>query len=149
LMIQACPMCSKWKDEPGLRIAELEMCYVLLNRDQFFTGYTFVVTKKHVTELFHLEKKERQMVIEEVNGVAAALYNLYGADKINYELLGNMSPHMHWHIIPRFRSDALWPRPVWSEQHPERDLTESEYAARTAHIRDHLRIYGEQTEWII
>ncbi len=147
--MQTCQMCSKWNDEPGLRIAELEMCYVLLNRDQFFPGYSFVVTKRHVTELFHLELKERQAVIEEVNAVAAALYNLYRPDKINCELLGNMVPHMHWHIIPRFRDDNLWPRPVWSEPHPERCLTESEYAARTTHIREHLKIYGEQTEWII
>lgn len=136
----SCPMCVKWADEPGLRIAELDLCYVLLNRDQFFTGYTFVVTKRHVTELFHLDKTMRYTVMEEVNRVADALYKLLRPDKINYELLGNMVPHMHWHIIPRFRDDCLWPRPVWSEPHAERILTAAEYAARTAQIREQLNL---------
>lgn len=133
-----CEMCRKWNDEPGLRIAELEQCYVLLNRDQFFPGYTFVVAKKHVTELFHLDREARQAVIEEVNLVAEALYKLFRADKINYELLGNMVPHMHWHLIPRYRDDTFWPKPVWSELHPEKYLTATEYDARRAQIREQL-----------
>jgi diadenosine tetraphosphate (Ap4A) HIT family hydrolase len=149
LIMQTCRMCAKWDEEPGLRIAELAMCYVLLNRDQFFPGYTFVVTKKHVTELFQLEKKAREAVMEEVNGVAAVLYNLFRPDKINYELLGNMVPHMHWHLIPRFRDDRLWPRPIWSEPHPEVCLTAEEYAERAGLIREQLRIYGEKNEWTI
>ncbi len=139
MTVISCPMCTKWDDEPGLRIAELDLCRVILNRDQFFTGYTFVVTRQHVTELFHLDKTSRDAVMEEVNRVAAALYKLLRPDKINYELLGNMVPHMHWHVIPRFRDDGLWPRPVWSEPHPERVLTAAEYDARTAQIRDILK----------
>jgi diadenosine tetraphosphate (Ap4A) HIT family hydrolase len=147
--METCPMCAKWKDEPGLRIAELDLCYVMLNRDQFFTGYTFVITKKHVTELFHLDKKARETVMEEVNMVAKALYNLFHPDKINYELLGNMVPHMHWHIVPRYRDDALWPRPIWAEPHSERSLTAGEYAARVQQIGEQLKAQGEQASWII
>ena len=47
-------------------------------------------------------------------------------DKVNYELLGNMVPHMHWHVVPRFRTDPLWPRPIWSEHHQEVILTAAE-----------------------
>src|SRR6266540_7019673 len=97
-----CLMCTKWNTEPELRIAELQHCFVMLNRDQAFPGYTFVFTKQHVTELFHLDRGMRGAVMEEVNAVAAALYRLFVPEKINYELLGNMVPHMHWHIVPRF-----------------------------------------------
>ncbi|ACM19758.1 histidine triad (HIT) family hydrolase [Geotalea daltonii FRC-32] len=126
-----CPMCSKWNDEPHLRVAELEHCLVMLNRDQFFPGYTFVFTRSHVTELFHLDRAARTAVMEEVSAVAATLYKLFQPAKINYELLGNMVPHMHWHIVPRFAEDPLWPRPIWSEPHQEIILGESEYAERT------------------
>jgi len=149
LIMETCSMCTKWNDEPGLRIAELDLCYVMLNRDQFFHGYTFVITKKHVKELFHLDKKTRETVMEEVNRVAETLYNLFQPDKINYELLGNMVPHMHWHIVPRFRDDALWPRPLWAEPHPERSLTATEYTERVEQIREQLNVQGEQTSWTI
>jgi diadenosine tetraphosphate (Ap4A) HIT family hydrolase len=128
-------MCTRWEDEPDLRVAELERCYVHLNRDQFFPGYTFVFTKEHVTELFHLDRETRTAVMEEVAAVAAALYKLFKPDKINYELLGNMVPHMHWHLVPRFRSDRLWPRPIWAEPHDELILTPAEYAERIQRIK--------------
>jgi diadenosine tetraphosphate (Ap4A) HIT family hydrolase len=133
-----CPMCTKWHDEPDLRIAELEQCYVMLNRDQFFPGYCFVFTKSHITELFHLEKEVRDAVMAEVSGVAAALYRTFAPAKINYELLGNMVPHMHWHVVPRFTADPLWPRPIWSEPHEPAELAAAEYAQRIAMIKNSL-----------
>ena len=134
----SCPMCSKWGAEPELRIAELEHSYVTLNRDQFFPGYCFVFAKHHVTELFHLEQPVRSGIMEEVNRVAAALHALFTPTKINYELLGNMVPHMHWHLVPRLTSDPLWPRPIWSEPHDPVELTPAEYAGRIALIRKTL-----------
>lgn len=135
----SCQMCTKWNDEPGLQIAELKNCYVTLNGDQFFPGYCLVFTKNHVTELFLLDAATRAAVIEEVNCVAAALYAAFHPTKINYELLGNMVPHMHWHIVPRFTSDPLWPRPIWSEPHEPVILSPAEYTARSNRIRDQLK----------
>lgn len=129
-------MCTKWLDEPDLRIAELEFCSVMLNRDQFFPGYTFVFPREHVTELFHLDRNFRSDLMEEVTAVAAALYRLFKPAKMNYELLGNMVPHMHWHLVPRFAADSLWPRPIWSEPHEPVLLTAEEYAERVVQIRD-------------
>ncbi|PLX75878.1 MAG: HIT family protein [Desulfuromonas sp.] len=134
-----CPMCRKWQDDADLQIAELEQCYVLLNRDQFFPGYCFVFTREHVTELFHLDVATRQAVIEEVNDVAAALAAVFKPAKMNYELLGNMLPHMHWHLVPRFTTEPLWPKPIWSEPHDEVQLTGAEYAERIELIKDKLR----------
>jgi diadenosine tetraphosphate (Ap4A) HIT family hydrolase len=130
-----CQMCTKWENEPDLRIVEMERCYVLLNRDQFFPGYTFVFTKDHVTELFRLDRESRSEVMEEVTSTAAALYSLFKPDKINYELLGNMVPHMHWHLVPRYRNDQLWPRPIWADPHEEVILSPAAYAERIEQIR--------------
>ncbi len=134
-----CQMCCKWNDDADLRIAELEQSYVLLNRDQFFPGYCFVFTKSHVTELFNLDKVVRQGVMEEVNSVAEALFTIFRPDKINYELLGNMVPHMHWHIVPRFTSDPLWPRPIWSDSHEPFTLSAAKYAERILAIQKAMR----------
>ncbi len=137
--MQTCPMCTKWHAEPDLRIVELEHCYAMLNRDQFFPGYTFVFTKSHVTELFHLDRQVRGAIMEEVTTAASALYNLFRPAKMNYELLGNMVPHMHWHLVPRFREERLWPRPIWSEPHDEVILTPAEFAERVDSIRKAIK----------
>jgi len=111
-----CPICSRWEEEKDLRIIELPHSYVILNRDQFFPGYTLLFTKYHATELFHLDRDARTALMEEVSSVAKALYTIYAPAKINYELLGNMVPHIHWHIVPRFSSEPLWPLPIWASQ---------------------------------
>ena len=136
--VAGCLMCRKWQEDVDLRIVEFDYCYVVLNRDQFFAGYVFVLTKAHVSELFHLGVESRQGIIEEVNRVAAALHRAFTPTKINYELLGNMVPHMHWHIVPRFSDDPLWPKPIWSEAHAEKLLLQQEYAERIALIRSAL-----------
>ena len=133
-----CPMCRKWRDDADLRIAELDCCRVVLNRDQFFTGYCLVFSRDHVTELFHLDVPARNALMDEVCRVAAAVHTVFAPAKLNYELLGNMVPHMHWHLVPRFTDDALWPRPIWSEPHPEKLLLAGEYAQRIGRIREAL-----------
>lgn len=133
-----CGMCSRWDDEIDLRITEFEHSYLILNRDQFFPGYCLLFAKQHVTELFHLEPAIRQGMLEEVSRTAAVLARLFKADKINYELLGNMVPHIHWHLVPRLASDPLWPRPIWAEPHQEQPLSAAAYQERCALIRRQL-----------
>ena len=140
-----CPICTKWADDPEQRVVELQHTLVSLNRDQFFPGYCFVYAKQHVTELFHLEDAVRDAVMAEVSAVAKALYIALRPDKINYELLGNMAPHMHWHIVPRFSSDPLWPRPHWSEPHQELHLSSQQYRERAELIRSQL---AKESPWI-
>jgi len=134
-----CPMCRRWEDDSDLRVAELEHSFVVLNRDQFFPGYTLLFTKQHVTELFHLDRTVRSGLMEEVSCVAEALFTLFRPDKINYELLGNMVPHIHWHLVPRHAGEPLWPRPIWSEPHNELPLSPEEYRERSESIRGVLR----------
>ena len=88
-------------------VKELETGYVVIGDHQHFYGYTLFLYKFHgdKTELFHLDKSERQKFMEEMTMVAQAVQNAFGAEKINYELLGNGEAHLHWHIYPRRTGD--------------------------------------------
>lgn len=136
--MNSCPMCLRWDADAGLRIVELKYSYVILNRDQFFPGYTLLFSKSHVTELFYLDREVRVGLMEEVSRVAKAVYEAFSPAKINYELLGNMVPHIHWHIVPRFASEPLWPRPIWAEPHDELLLAPDEYEKQVKKIRGAL-----------
>jgi diadenosine tetraphosphate (Ap4A) HIT family hydrolase len=137
-MDAACPMCRRWEDDSDLRVIMLEHSFVTLNRDQFFPGYCLLFTRSHMTELFHLTPETRAGLMEEVSAVAQALNSVFRPAKINYELLGNMVPHIHWHLVPRFAADPLWPRPIWAEPHAEVFLTPDEYQRRIRLIREAL-----------
>lgn len=106
-------------------IANLGLSNAYLHEDQFFPGWTVVVFQRHATELFHLAPTERFQLIEEVSLVAKILSEVYQAKKINYELLGNQLPHIHWHLVPRRADDPAPLEPVWRVRHDPILLTGS------------------------
>jgi len=133
-----CPACSReWPDE-AQRIVDCGSSVAYLHDDQFFPGWTFLVLKRHATELWQLDAAERATLIEEVTRVARAVGTAFGASKMNYELLGNQIAHIHWHLIPRGADDPAPRLPVWTVAHEPRRLPASEFAARIALIRSHL-----------
>jgi diadenosine tetraphosphate (Ap4A) HIT family hydrolase len=134
----ACPACAGQWPDAELRIADCGSTIAYLHDDQFFEGWTVLVLKRHATELWELEPDERARLIEEVSRVAEAVGRAFGAAKLNYELLGNVLPHIHWHLIPRRADDPSPKAPAWTVAHEPRRLEASATAERVARVRAHL-----------
>ena len=49
-----------------------------------------------------------------VFAVEGALRASLSPHKMNVASLGNLTPHLHWHVIPRFKDDPAFPKPVWA-----------------------------------
>jgi diadenosine tetraphosphate (Ap4A) HIT family hydrolase len=79
-----------------------------------FPGYCRVVWHAHVAEITDLAAAARQHLMNVVFAVEAALRQLVAPDKINLAALGNMVPHLHWHVIPRWRDDSHFPAALWA-----------------------------------
>jgi diadenosine tetraphosphate (Ap4A) HIT family hydrolase len=126
-----CVMCTRVAGEGPLFIADLPTSRVYFNEDQFFPGWVFVVLKRHAVELYDLEASERAAQIEDVNRVA----RVYQPVKMNYELLGNQVPHIHWHLVPRLAGDPEPRWPVWRLAHEPKALPADEVARRIGQIR--------------
>ena len=86
-------------------VQELQTGYAVIGDYQYFEGYTLFLCKEHKTELFELEPAFRSRFLEEMSLVAEAAYYAFGAEKMNYELLGNGDTHLHWHLFPRKEND--------------------------------------------
>ncbi len=88
-------------------VKELETGYVVIGDNQHFRGYSLFLYKHHEdkTELFHLEPQERDTFLREMSIVAEAVSKAFGAEKMNYELLGMGDAHLHWHLFPRRNGD--------------------------------------------
>jgi diadenosine tetraphosphate (Ap4A) HIT family hydrolase len=120
------------------RIADCGSTVAYLHDDQFFPGSTVLLLKRHATELWQLEVAERAVLIEEVSRVARAVGAAFDAVKVNYELLGNVIPHIHWHLIPRRADDPALQQPVWTVAHEPRRLDAAERQASIARIQARL-----------
>jgi diadenosine tetraphosphate (Ap4A) HIT family hydrolase len=119
-------------------IADLGLSMAYLHDDQFFRGWTVVVFKRHATELFHLAPTERIQLMEEVSRLAKVLAETFDAHKMNYGLLGNEMPHIHWHLIPRSHGDPAPLEPVWRIEHDRVALSEDQIQATIARIKTQL-----------
>jgi diadenosine tetraphosphate (Ap4A) HIT family hydrolase len=79
-----------------------------------YPGFTRVVWKAHVKEMTDLAPAERARVMEVVWQVELAQRAVMAPEKINLASFGNMTPHVHWHVIPRYLGDAHFPNPTWA-----------------------------------
>ena len=137
-MKAACAACDKSWPPSEARIVGFPLSDAYLHSDQSVLGWTLLVLRRHATELFDLTEAERAGLIEEVSALARAVATAFDARKVNYALLGNELPHIHWHIIPR-RADDPNPRvPPWSVARPPVTLAAPERDAHIARLRDAL-----------
>ena len=91
-----------------------------------------VIAKTHATELYQLSEPEATQYFRDMLRVAEAIANSFKPRKLNYELLGNTVPHLHWHIFPRYDGDPNPARPVWEHAHAARVPTAEEAAVTIA-----------------
>jgi diadenosine tetraphosphate (Ap4A) HIT family hydrolase len=135
-----CPLCRRLGAPDGLPETEVVWRFphsvALLGEWQFYRGHCLLVSRRHATELSALADAERQAYLDEMCLLARAAEIAFHPHKLNYELLGNQVPHLHWHLFPRYAEDPDVRRPVWialerAERDPqERRRLEGDPAAR-------------------
>mgnify|MGYP000509974089 FL=1 len=103
---------------------------VIIVDDAAYPGFCRVIWNDHVKEMSDLSQDDRLAINEAVYLVELALVSVMKPLKVNLASLGNMVPHLHWHLIPRFEDDAQFPSPVWAPA--VRTTDESVLAARRA-----------------
>lgn len=111
-----CPFCKKLADPNGWPTGDIVWRFphslAILGPWQQYTGYCVLVARTHATELSQLGPT-RAAFLEEMSQLAAAIEACFRPLKLNYELLGNQVPHLHWHLFPRYVTDPDQRRPVW------------------------------------
>lgn len=92
-----------------------DFCRVVLLNDADYPAYCRVELLKHVKEMTDLPPAERARMMKTVFAVELAIREIFNPDKINLASLGNKTPHIHWHVIPRFEHDKHFPNSHWGE----------------------------------
>ncbi len=105
-----CELCAT---AGGTILWESPNCRVVRVDDPHYPGFCRVIWTAHVREMSDLDPAQRQALMAVVFGVEEAVRALFTPDKINLASFGNMTPHLHWHVIPRWHDDRHFPEPVW------------------------------------
>jgi diadenosine tetraphosphate (Ap4A) HIT family hydrolase len=153
-----CLFCRKLADLDALPPEEVVWRFphgvALLGTWQYYHGYCLLIARRHATELSDLGAEERREYLVEMCLLARAIEEAFRPRKMNYELLGNQVPHLHWHLFPRYGHDADALKPVWlALDRAERDASERrrletgprDRAATADEIRRRLQLLSAPT----
>ena len=109
-MTTGCVFCD---GEGGKTLWRDARCRVVLTTEPF-AGFCRVIWNEHVREMTDLSAPNRAHLMHVVYAVESALRARLTPAKMNIASLGNQTPHLHWHVIPRFADDSHFPHPVWA-----------------------------------
>ena len=90
-------------------------CRVIYVQDANYPGFCRVIWNEHIKEMTDLSPQLRNEFMNTVFTVESAVREIMQPDKINLASLGNVTPHLHWHVIPRFIDDKHYPNPIWGK----------------------------------
>ncbi len=107
---QSCELCI---NPGGAILWQSALCRVVRVEDPHYPGFCRVIWNGHVREMSDLEASQQVLLMHVVFTVESVVRRLFNPDKINLASFGNMVPHVHWHIIPRWQNDRHFPEPVW------------------------------------
>ena len=122
----SCDLCDTvggqllWQDH-RLRIVHVD--------EPGYPGYCRVIWNSHIAEMSDLNETERAHCMRTVFTVESLLREMLKPDKINLASLGNFTPHVHWHVIARFRGDPHFPQAIWGARQRDGAATPFDTAA--------------------
>ena len=119
-----CPLCEA---DGGLLVFRNQSLRIIQASETGFPAFYRVDWNRHVTEFSDLSAAEREACMAAVVIVEQVMRRELQPDKINLAALGNVVPHLHWHVIARFGWDSHFPAPVWSTA--QRPVDENRLAA--------------------
>lgn len=122
----SCELCEQIGGE---LIWQNELLRVVRVNDPDYPGFCRVILNRHEAEMTDLSASERQQLMDTVFSVERVLRTVLQPTKINLASFGNMVPHVHWHVIPRYANDVHFPNPVWGAR--QRDAQVQEFNSNT------------------
>jgi len=111
-MSNACVFCDS---VGGELLWQNDLCRIVLVDDPNYVGFCRVILNNHIKEMTDLSEADRLSIMQITFTVEQVLRDILQPTKINLASLGNKTPHIHWHIIPRFENDVNFPESIWSK----------------------------------
>lgn len=133
-----CPLCEA---DGGELVWMGDRARVILVEHDRFPGFCRIVWNDHVAELSDLDDADQAWLMRLVARVERVVREVMAPDKVNLAAFGNMVPHLHWHIIPRYRWDTHFPEAIWAAPQRAADAARvAELASRLPALRIALSI---------
>jgi diadenosine tetraphosphate (Ap4A) HIT family hydrolase len=116
-------------------IAKLSVSTLYLAKNQTYRGQCVLIFDlRHAARPDQLDAREWAQLCADLYAAEGAVVRALRPDHVNLESLGNVVPHLHWHVVPRYLDDARWGDPIWLSNVAEMRDTRLDPAERTTLI---------------
>jgi diadenosine tetraphosphate (Ap4A) HIT family hydrolase len=135
-----CQYCTKDRrlTEIMIEICPLQVSTLYLFREQTHRGRCVVALNAHETELFNLDDETLRRFSKDVARAAHAVQKAFKPGKVNYAVYGDLVPHLHYHIVPKYRDGACWGKPFELNPSKKKILSDEEYGETIQAIKKNL-----------
>ena len=135
-----CQYCRKDQrlDDLMIEIAPMQVSTLYLFKEQTYRGHCVVAYRHHINELFELSDAERDLFMADVARAAKAMQAAFNPAKINYGAYSDKLPHLHFHLVPKYRDGPSWGAPFTMMPEPKQLLGSADYAGLIAAIKAKL-----------
>ncbi|HTO68948.1 MAG TPA: HIT family protein [Myxococcota bacterium] len=114
---ESCPLCAPRAESSSEWdfVAKLSIASLYLAKNQTYTGQCILIfDPRHAARPDELSREEWARFAEDSRRASNAVMRAARPDHVNLASLGNVVPHLHWHVIPRYLGDARWGAPIWT-----------------------------------
>jgi diadenosine tetraphosphate (Ap4A) HIT family hydrolase len=94
-------------------IRDLQLCQLVLMNNIFYPWVILIPKENNLSEIIDLSKDQQNLLMQEIDLISRIMKTAFSPDKLNIAALGNMVPQLHIHIIARYKTDRVFPKPVW------------------------------------
>jgi len=152
--VGSCPLCSPRPDDSRIwiKVCKLSVSTLYLDRNQTYRGHCqLIYDTAHVVGIESLPAQEFNSLMSDLRRAASAIARACNPDLMNYASMGNVVPHVHWHLVPRYKKDPRWGLPIYTTDLAEMRTThlqEAEYGALIQALNQQLerRFAAEKQE---
>lgn len=138
--VPGCPLCNA---QGGLPVWSDADWRVIRVDDLAFPAFYRLVSQAHVREMSDLPAAARHRCIDLACAIERTVALHLQPTKMNLATLGNVVPHLHWHVVARFDWDSRFPDPIWAaplrEVLPMTASPESRLRLPLAQLDHHVR----------
>lgn len=134
---EPCDQCgfTLWNPVAALRVSTMG-----LYNDNRFPGRSLLSLNEHYADLTDLPEELLQDYMRDLRDVRTAITKVTGAARVNYAVLGNAEPHVHWHLVPRYpERESLPNRSPWQDPRPTAKLFDTERVRLVEDLAEYLR----------
>lgn len=113
------PGCELCMTDGGLLVVRNLKLRVIRVLDVDYPGFYRVIWNDHAAEFTDLPTSDRIYLMDVLSKVESLVREHLHPTKVNLASLGNVVPHLHWHVIARFADDKHFPQPIWGSAQRE------------------------------